>query len=105
MAGIPIKMSQLKQILLLFMQGYCIKGIARETGVSRNNINGYLRAIQFRNINAEEVLHMENPQAEHLLCAPVRSEKQRKDDLLQRLENLRIELQHQRVTRQLLWEP
>lgn len=104
MAGNPINMSQLKQILLLFTQGYSIKGIARETGVSRNTIKGYLRAIQFRNINVEDVLHMENPQAEHLLCAPVRSEKQRKDDFLQRLENLRIELQHPHVTKQLLWE-
>lgn len=94
MADNPINMSQLKQILLLFTQGYSNKGIARETGVSRNTIKGYLRAIQFRNINVEDVLHMENPQAEHLLCATVRIEKQRKDDFLQCPENLRTEQQH-----------
>jgi transposase len=104
MAGNPINMSQLKQILLLSSQGYSIKRIARETGVSRNTIKGYLRTIQHTNIQMDELLNLEHPQLEHLLCSPVRVEKQRKDDFLQRLETLRSELSHPYVTKQLLWE-
>ena len=104
MSGNPIYMSQLKQILRLLSQGYSLKGIVRETGVARNTIKGYLRAIKARAINLEEVLIMEDLRVEHLLHAPLSTEKERKEDFMLRLEKLQSELQHPHVTKQLLWE-
>lgn len=97
-------MSQLKQILRLKSQGYSLKGIVRETGVARNTIKEYLRTINAREINLEDLLAMEDLQVEHLLFAPLKIEKQRKQDFVMRLEKLQSELQHPHVTKQLLWE-
>lgn len=104
MAANPIIMSQLKQILRLSSQGYSLKGIVRETGVARNTVKGYLRTIKTREINLEELLAMEDLQVEQLLFAPLKIEKQRKQDFVMRLEKLQSELQHPHVTKQLLWE-
>lgn len=104
MAGNPINMSQLKQILRFLSQGYSLKGIVRETGVARNTIKGYLRTIKVREINLEEILTMEDLRVEHLLHSPLKSEKERKQDFMLRLEKLQSELQHPHVTKQLLWE-
>lgn len=43
MAAKSIKMEQLKQILRLHQQGYAIKRIARDTGISKTTIKKYLR--------------------------------------------------------------
>ena len=104
MAGNTILMSQLKQILRLLSQGYSIKGIVRQTSVARNTIKGYLRTIEAGNINIEEILKMEDLRVAHLLHAPLKTEKQRKEDFMLRLEKLQAELQHPHVTKQLLWE-
>ncbi len=104
MSGNPILMSQLKQILLLFAQGHSIKGIVRETGISRNTVKGYLRAIKSREINLDEAINMEDLRVEHLLRAPLRTEKHRQQDFMLRLEKLQEELQHPHMTKQLLWE-
>jgi len=104
MSGNLINMSQLKQIMRLLSQGHSIKGIARETGVARNTIKGYLRTIQSREINLDELLNMEDVRLEHLLHAPLKNEKQRKEDFMLRLEKLQSELQHPHLTKQLLWE-
>ncbi len=104
MSGNLIYMSQLKQILRLLSQGYSLKGIARETGVSRNTIKVYLRTIKSREINLEEILNMEDLRVEHLLHAPLKNEKQRKEDFMLRLDKLQSELLHPHVTKQLLWE-
>ncbi len=104
MSGNPILMSQLKQILRLLSQGHSIKGIARETGVSRNTVKVYLRTIKAREINLEEILNMEDLRVEHLLHAPFKNEKQRQQDFMSRLEKLQSDLQHPHVTKQLLWE-
>jgi len=75
MAGNPIRMSQFKQIIRLVSQGQKIKAIVRETGISRNTIKGYLRTINSRELNMEELLQMEDLQIEHLLHSPLKNGK------------------------------
>ena len=50
MAAKSIKMEQLKQILRIHQQGYAIKRIARDTGISKTTIKKYLRS---KNIDVE----------------------------------------------------
>lgn len=104
MAGKLIQMSKLKQILLLLSQGHSLKGIVRQTGVSRNTIKGYIKTLQDVNMSIDDVLGLEHPEMEHLLSAPVRLEKERKRDFLQRLSMLQSELELPHMTKQLLWE-
>ncbi len=104
MAGNPIRMSQFKQVLRLISQGQKIKAIARETGISRTTIKRYLRIISSRELNLEELLHMEDLRIEHLLQSPLKTEKERHQDFMLRLDKLQQELQHPHVTKQLLWE-
>lgn len=104
MAGNPIRMSQFKQILRLFSQGQKIKAIARETGISRTTIKRYLRIISSRELNLEELLQMEDLRVEYLLQSPFKTEKERHQDFLERLDKLQQELQHPHMTKQLLWE-
>jgi transposase len=104
MAGTPIIMSQLKQVLRLLSLGYSIKGIVRETGVSRNTIKGYRGMIESKQINIEEALKMEELQLEQFLRSPVATEKERQRDFMTRLDKLFEELKHPHLTKQLLWE-
>lgn len=104
MAGKPIPMSQFKQVLRLYSQGQKIKAIVRETGVSRTTIKGYLRTIDSRALDIEELLRLEDLQIAHLLHAPLKTEKERQQDFMGRLDKLQQELQHPHVTKQLLWE-
>ena len=48
MAAKSIKMEQLKQILILHQQGYAIKRIARDTGISKTTVKKYLRSEQIQ---------------------------------------------------------
>lgn len=104
MAGNPIRMTHFKQILRLFSQGQKIKAIVRETGISRTTIKRYLRIIKDRELNLEELLLMEDLRIEHLLNSPLKTEKERHQDFMMRLDKLQQELQHPHVTKQLLWE-
>lgn len=104
MAGNSIRMSQLKQILRLFSQGVPIKGIARETGISRNTIKGYFRTIKSRELNLEDLIGLEDLRIEHILRAPLKTEKERHGDFMLRLDKLYEELKHPHLTKQLLRE-
>lgn len=88
MAGQSIPMSQFKQILRLHLQGYPIKRIARETGISRNTIRGYLRNITSITSNLEDALARDDLQMEYLLRSPAHQEKACRDDFLLRVDKL-----------------
>jgi transposase len=104
MAGKLIPMSQLKQLLRLIHQGQSIKGIARDTGISKNTVKVYQGLLHERGINLEEALGWEDPYLEQMLRSPVQKEKLRHDDFLSRLSYFQKELAHSHMTRQLLWE-
>lgn len=104
MAGQSIPMSQLKQVLRLHLQGYPIKRIVRETGLSRNTIRGYLRNIKSVFPDMEDALNQDDFQMEYLLRSPVQKERACREDFLLRLEKLQKELSLPHMTKQLLWE-
>lgn len=104
MAGKRILMSQLKQLLQFILQGHSIKGIARDTGLSKNTVKSFLRLIHQRGINLAEALSWDDPYLEQMLRSPGQIEKQRQEDFLSRLSYLQKELEHPHMTRQLLWE-
>lgn len=104
MAGKRILMSQLKQLLQFIKQGHSIKGIARETGLSKNTVKSYVRLINQRGINLAEALSWDDPYLEQMLRSPGQIEKYRQDDFLSRLNYFQKELEHPHMTRQLLWE-
>ncbi len=91
-------MSQLKQILRLFLQGIPIKGIVRETGISRNTIKGYFRTIKSRELNLEDLLELEDVRIEYILRAPLNTERERHQDFMLRLDKLYQELRHPHLT-------
>jgi hypothetical protein len=86
MAGNPIPMSQFKQILRLFSQGKKSKSMVRETGISCTTIKWYLRIISSRELVLEDLLQMEDLRIEHLLQSPLRTEKERHQDFMIRLD-------------------
>ena len=60
MAGKPKPMSQVKQILRLYKDGYGKKSIASALGVSKNTIKGYLKKVVAQDKNIEDLLKMED---------------------------------------------
>jgi transposase len=64
----PIKrMSTIKQILRLWIQGKSIKSIARSTLVSKNTVKKYLQLVQSMGLSVEALLEKEDPELERLL--------------------------------------
>lgn len=104
MAGITIRMSQLKQVLRMLSQGEAIKNIVRHTGISRTTVKRYNRLIHLRALNVEELLALEEPELIHLLQSSGSSELERHQDFSRRLDLFRKELENPHMTRQLLWE-
>ncbi len=64
MAAKSIKMEQLKQILRLHQQGYAIKRIARDAGISKTTVKKYLRSEHIEtDHNADGSIKKVNPEA------------------------------------------
>ncbi len=64
MAAKSIKMEQLKQILRLHHQGYAIKRIARDLGISKTTIKKYLRSEHIdKDHNMDGSIKRVNPEA------------------------------------------
>ena len=64
MAAKSIKVEQLKQILRLHHQGYAIKRIARDLGISKTTIKKYLRSEhKDKDHNADGSINRVNPEA------------------------------------------
>ena len=58
MAGKPKPMSQVRQILRLYKDGYGKKTIASSLGISKNTIKNYLKKVVDQNKNIEDVLKL-----------------------------------------------
>jgi len=61
MAGKVKPMSQIKQLLLLHVQGKKIKYIARILGISKNTVKAYLARINDLKLSAQHLLSIEDP--------------------------------------------
>lgn len=97
-------MSQLKQLIQFLKQGYPLKGISRNLGISRNTIKGYIRNLEHQGISLDEAMLLDDQRLDHLLRFPARHEARRHMELMLKLDSLQKELKDPHVTRQLLWE-
>lgn len=60
MAGQTIIMSKVKQIIRLRKNGVALQSIAKATSISRNTVKKYLRLIEVRKLDFEELLAMDD---------------------------------------------
>lgn len=105
MAGKPRPMSQIKQMIMLYQQGYAIKAIARSLSINNNTVKSYLYKIDEAKLNMNDVLAVDDPVLEGLLHSGNPAYRDpRFEDLKERLPHLEKELERVGVTRKLLWE-
>ena len=105
MAGKSKRMSQVKQIFLMHIQGAGNKSIAKTLSISKNTVKGYIRKAKALNIPMEAFLAMEDPVLEQKLWPGNPAYKDgRYEHLKKQLNYYSKELQKVGVTRQLLWE-
>ena len=84
MAGKPIEISMLKQLLRLHEQGHSIKSITRTLGVSKNTVKRYLHQIELAGLDISNLLNESNESLELLLSG----KESQQEDKFQELENL-----------------
>jgi len=98
-------MSQIKQLLRLHRQGWKIKAIARDLGLSKNTVKSYLEKVRTANWSIDVLLALEDPVLEAKFHA---GNPAYKDVLYERLKNnmedYAKELRKPGVTKLLLWE-
>ncbi len=105
MAGKPKPMSQIKQLLRMYQQGFKIKAIARELGMSKNTVKSYLNKVGTAGWSTVELLKLDDPVLESKFHAGNPSYKdERYENLKSQLSYYAGELKKTGVTKSLLWE-
>jgi transposase len=105
MAGKPVRMSQIKQLIHLHRQGKGKKEIARILGLSKNTVKAYLQKLSNAKQSMDELLALEDAVLEARFHPgnPAYSDE-RFEYLKQHLDVYMSELKLTGVTRKLLWE-
>ncbi len=105
MAGKPVRISQIKQLMQLHKQGKRKKEIARILGMSKNTVKAYLQKIISAKQNLDDLLKLDDVVLETRFHPgnPAYSDD-RFEYLKQHLDNYENELKRTGVTRKLLWE-
>lgn len=104
MAGKIKRMSQIKQLLLMYKQGKAKKSIARTLCMSKNTVKKYINKIEGGKFDVDALLKMEDPKLEATLFPGNPSYKdERYDHLKNNLDYYTSELNKTGVTRGLLW--
>ncbi|MCD6543176.1 MAG: response regulator transcription factor [Flavobacteriaceae bacterium] len=67
MVGKPKRMSQVKQILRMYLQGKGKKEIARSLQISKNTVKNYLSKVLHGKVSIETLLDLEDPVLETIL--------------------------------------
>ena len=105
MAGKPKRMSQVKQILRMHLQGKGIKTIAKTLCISKNTVKNYLSKALHGKVSIEALLALEDLVLETLLLAGNPAYKdERYEQLKIKLDYYTKELRRVGVNRQVLWE-
>lgn len=107
MAGKPINMHQIKQIIELLSKNYGIRTIVRLCGISRNTVRDYKLLIEQSKLPFEQLMLLEDEALAALINGkdPVKqTASARKKDFQSRLNYFSSELGRRGVTRQLLWD-
>ena len=71
MAGNPIEMSHLKQILRLHIQGVPLKRICEATQIARNTVRKYVRQMENTERSVEELLALSDEEPYGLLSGSI----------------------------------
>src|SRR5690625_2201746 len=103
MAGKPISMSNLKQIVRLRQKGVAFQRIAKATGTSRNTVKRYLKLIEIKGLSFSDILSSEDHEAEKLLADPREVSNDRYKELSTLFPYIRKELDRVGVNRWILW--
>lgn len=82
MIGTTIIMSKLKQIIRLRKTGLSLVATAEAVGLARNTIKKYLRLIEVKGLDEQELLEMDDPILDALLNDPEPEDKARADSLV-----------------------
>ena len=107
MAGKPITMHQIKQIIELLSKNYGVRTIVRLCGISRNTVRDYKLLIEQNKIPFEQLLLLDDEALVALINGkdPVKqTASERKKDFQGRINYFSSELARRGVTRQLLWD-
>lgn len=103
MAGKPITMSKVKQIIRLRENGFGLQTIAKSVGIARNTVKKYLRLIQVKGYSYQDLLNKEDHEVEALLSDPDEKSQSRYDSLLGMFPYIEKELKRPGVNRWILW--
>ncbi|MGF1671078.1 MAG: IS21 family transposase [Balneolaceae bacterium] len=106
MAAKTIRMDQIRNLLQQKNKGISIRTIARNTGLSRNTVRHYLRAVDQHGYSPQQALSLDDEQLSRLCqnTEPPSAGEPRQQDLLGWITSHGNDLRKKHVTRQLLWE-
>ena len=96
-------MSKLKHILRLRSNGVPLQTIAKASGLSRNTVKKYLRLIEIKQLEHEDLLKMDDAVLEALLNDPDRQDHARYQSLASLFGSIEKELSRTGVNRWVLW--
>ncbi len=103
MAAKSISMSKIKQIIRFKKQGVSISKIVEITGISRNTVKKYLRVFKVGKMKYDDVLLIEDYEAEKLFGKQAENSSSRYEDLQSLFPYFEKELKRTGVTRWYLW--
>lgn len=103
MAGQTISMSTLKQIIRHRINGVALQTIAKAIGISRNTVKKYLRLIEVKQLNCQELLQLDDIALDAVLEDPDVQEEARYQLLASFFPYIETELGRTGVTRWVLW--
>ncbi len=105
MAGKTKTMTQIRKIIECARQGWSIREIARNTGISKNTVKRYLRRVSEQGYSTESVRHLDDKMLARIVeRAPGEEEADRLMTLEKRFPMMVEELRRVGVTRMRLWE-
>lgn len=103
MAGQTITMTQLKQIIRLRNNGVALLTIAKAVKISRNTVKKYLRLIEVKELDIQDLLKMEDEALEAILQDPEPQNASRYQNLCDLFPYFEKELNRTGVNRWILW--
>lgn len=105
MAGKTKRMSTIKQLLRLRLQGVSNRQIAEQIGIYKGTVNRYIQKLKLLDHPIDDLLKLEEPVLAKLFSAGSPAYLQERfDDFKPLIPYLEKELEHKHVTRKLLWE-
>ena len=96
-------MNRIKQIIRLRENGTSLQAIARGLDISRNTVKKYLRLIEVKGFDNDQLLKEEDDQLEALLNSPSTVSDTRQQSLETMFPYIEQELKRTGVTRWILW--